>query len=620
LEKDPRLEAEGEVSIGRLALDQGELEHAAGHLANALSIDPGLPDALLALQELAGKAPDTHQLFPVDEARVFSGAMIAQAHLSRWADSPDDAVELLAATAAGLAKAGQPQPRWQAVRWLEEDDLPTRLDPDRFPAALVRLSLALPDPAPEQQRPPFAPFLRLAYGMVAAHADHPEVLFSASMLARRLGATADALAWSSRAEQLVPSLASATTLGFAHLHLDQIDQAIQAWQKAMARDPTNHELPVQLAWELAARGRLDDALTFVDRVLAVDPHDPRASAAAQAFRYHRDKDVQHLLLLAERARNSPADVDASQTLAGICRGIPWLGMVPEPSEAVINTLKRALAEWEPDSEIVSLTVSALEPPSAMLTLHRAFPRISPTIESTPAPDLRKPLREVTYQVWDYEGTVARPAVAPPSPSAGIITRLARCDWAHPLAAYEDAAGLADLSLDDLLGLLVQPPDPPDEEPWRTLRRTEPGQWLRSVQAWACLGIARHRDDEPWHGSTRRRVLTDLADGPEDWVTEAACNALVASAWADPTAPTDVAALIAERFLAAAEAQQTRAVTILDSLAWLVLACPAMPQEVAGLAKEIILGDLAQTAPEGPVPPDRRQRRRGRWLRRRRASS
>lgn len=111
------------------------------------------------------------------------------------------------------------------------------------------------------------------------------------------------------------------------------------------------------------------------------------------------------------------------------------------------------------------------------------------------------------------------------------------------------------------------------------------------------------------------MLTDLADGPEDWVTEAACNALVASAWADPTARADVAALVAERFLFAAEAQRTRAVTILDSLAWLVLACPAMPEEVAALARELLLGGRDRRRPW-----DRRPARRGRWLRRRRTSS
>ena len=54
--------------------------------------------------------------------------------------------------------------------------------------------------------------------------------------------------------------------------------------------------------------------------------------AAQAFRYHRDKDIQHLLVIADRVRESPGDLDASNTLA----------------------------ELEPDSEIASLTLSALE--------------------------------------------------------------------------------------------------------------------------------------------------------------------------------------------------------------------------------------------------------------------
>ncbi len=617
MEEDTRLEAEGELALARLAIDSGELEHAASHLANAFSINPGLPDALLALQQLAGGAADPRRLFPIEGDSAFSGAMIAQAHLLSWAESYDDAVELLASTAAGLARAGQPQLQWEGVRWLEDEQLPARLDPDRFTPVFVRLALALADPTPKGQRPPFTTFLRLARGMVAAHADHPQVLISASMLARRLGATAEALAWSSRAEELAPSFASALTLGFAHLHLDQLDEAIGAWRKAMARDPSNLELPVQLAWELAACDRLEDALVFVDRVLAVDPSHNAASMAAQAFRYHRDKDIQHLLVIADRVRESPGDLDASNALAGICRGIPWFGVVPEPTEAIINVLKRALAELEPDSEIASLTLSALEAPSAVLTLRGAFPRIDLTVESIPAPDMRTPLREITYRVWDYDGAVARPAVPPPSSHAAIIRALVRIDWVHPLAAHADAGSLVDLSLDDLLGCLVHPPDPPDDEPWRTLQRREPGQWLRSVQAWACLGIARHRDDQPWQGSVRRQVLSDLADGPEDWVTEAACNALVVTAWADPIARADVANLLAHRFLTAAEAQRERSVTIVDSLAWLALACPAMHPEVARLARRIALGDRAQSASASPGSSDRHRSGLGRRLWRKR---
>jgi hypothetical protein len=77
----------------------------------------------------------------------------------------------------------------------------------------------------------------------------------------------------------------------------------------------------------------------------------------------------------------------------------------------------------------------------------------------------------------------------------------------------------------------------------------------------------------------------------------------------------VAALVAERFLVAAEAQRMHAVTILDSLAWLVLACPAMPEKVAALARELLLGGRGRRRSWG-----RRPARGGRWLRRRRASS
>ena len=97
--------------------------------------------------------------------------------------------------------------------------------------------------------------------------------------------------------------------------------------------------------------------------------------------------------------------------------------------------------------------------------------------------------------------------------------------------------LADTRLDDLLGVLVHPPALPSEDPsgWP--------MWIRSLQVAACLGIAHHRTDEPWQSSTRRRVLSVLVYGPEDWVTEAAMLRWVATAWVDPTAREDVAGLV-----------------------------------------------------------------------------
>jgi hypothetical protein len=115
-------------------------------------------------------------------------------------------------------------------------------------------------------------------------------------------------------------------------------------------------------------------------------------------------------------------------------------------------------------------------------------------------------------------------------------------------------------------------------------------WVRLVQIWACLGLAHYEADSPWPDSIRRRALVDLAFGPEDWVSEAALFALVALAWTHPEDRGDIAGLVAGRFLAAVEAAGTRPVTILDSLAHLVLATPEAGDEVRSLAREVLAAE------------------------------
>jgi hypothetical protein len=94
-----------------------------------------------------------------------------------------------------------------------------------------------------------------------------------------------------------------------------------------------------------------------------------------------------------------------------------------------------------------------------------------------------------------------------------------------------------------------------------------------VQTIACVGIAHYRTDEPWEQSERRRLLLDLLNGPEDWVTEAAAMALVAVAWAFPETRDDVLECLLSRLSLFLEAAEKRAVTVLGSMCGLVLACP-----------------------------------------------
>jgi tetratricopeptide (TPR) repeat protein len=177
-----------------------------------------------------------------------------------------------------------------------------------------------------------------------------------------------------------------------------------------------------------------------------------------------------------------------------------------------------------------------------------------------------------------QGTV--PGAAEPSTDAvRRLRRVATLTWAHPPAAYDAAVQLILVSPDDLLGLLAHPPAD-----------------VAAAEIWACLGLLHHGIDEPWLGSVRRRRLLDLLDGGPDRVTEAALFALTVSAWIDPAARADVAAIVAGRLQDVASRPGAR------SVAELALATPDL---------DPVTRDLAKAMTRVPAIP--RQRGRSRLL-------
>lgn len=147
--------------------------------------------------------------------------------------------------------------------------------------------------------------------------------------------------------------------------------------------------------------------------------------------------------------------------------------------------------------------------------------------------------------------------------------------------------LSGLDPDELVSVLVHPPEPSDDHIGGLLRRHAPHMWIRAVQAWACLGILHHATAEPWPTSRRREILTDLLDGPEDWITEAAAFALVTMAWVDPDTRGDIQHAVVQRWLDLAKANQLRNVSILASMCQLVLLIPEVNADFSALARELI---------------------------------
>lgn len=580
-----RLEAEGEVATARIALAGGDLGHAARHLEDALARDPGLPEIHEALAEFAarvgGAEPALTYFAP--EQRPFVGTVAARGHLCAVAGRWDEAVGLLAKCAGH-----EPQRPWLDVAWLRRPDIAELVRPDTVARAAARVAPHLPDPVDEERRGPLLPLLDLVRASAARHPDHTMLLWCGSSLARRMGGCEEAVGWARRSYELEPSHPAAVMLGYALRSAGRPAQALEVWQREVARDPSDLDLYVDIAELLESLGRPAEGVAWAERALAADPAHPKAAPAVHALRHAVEPDLRHLVALADHLRAQPGDGYAADLLTRLSQGTPWLNWIPGGNEAVVRLLHQALGQSVPAEAGLTLTVSALEPPSALLALRAAYPNAVTEIQSVPEPDLRIAPRPVEVALWAYAGTTARPAVRPPSPEAAeAVRRLAWHGWPHLVAAYDDAVALSGLDPEDLLGVLVHPPAPREDDLGRALAAQAPDLWIRCVQVWACLGLAHLRTDEPWAVSRRRSLLVDVLNNAEDWVCEAAALAIVATAWTDPAVRKDAAGLVGRRLLDALEARRSRVVTLTWSLCHLALATPELIPQVAALATDVL---------------------------------
>ena len=592
---DPRLQAEGELSLARLALDEGDLPHAADHVGNALVCDPSLPEVYELLARVANHPDGGVELFALRQP-VYLGTVVARAHVLAASGDHAEALDLLIS-----AQCHAPDGSWADVPWVRDPDLPSRVSALDVANAMRRLFAVMSDPVATERRRPLLPYLELVRNAASHHAGDAGLLWTASIFLRRMGDLDKAVEFALRSERAEPSFHAAMALGYAYRNLKRWDDAERAWLRALRFDPGNLALHTDIGELLALAGRPDEGLAWVELALEQDPHNASAFPTACGMRFAVDGDIAHLVALADLLRETPGNAHADAVLTQHSQRRYWLGHIPVPSEAVINVLNQVLETGNPEAGSGELTVSAPEPPSALHAFGQVLPAFEVTVTDVPEPDARTPIRPVDRRIWRYEGTRVVPAVPPPSAGASrALQQAAAAGWRHLPAAYDEAVRLSGLALDDLLGALAHPPAPASGA------AADWPMWIKSVQAWACLAIAHHRSDQPWPESVRRSVLLDLAYGPEDWSTEAALLALVTTAWVSPETRADVAEHVGRRFMAAARASKTRAVTILEPMAYLVRATPGMHPDVRALADRVI-------APAS----DEQQPRKRRFFKRRR---
>jgi tetratricopeptide (TPR) repeat protein len=334
-----------DLALARAALDRGEMDQAARHLAGALPHAPTLPEIHELLSRLAADTDRALDLFPL-EPHAPAGRVAAHAHLLAAAGRPEDALPLLAA-----ASGHTPAVDWAGVPWVSDPVLGGRIDPDALARTLMRLCTAVGDPAPGAAATSLRPYLTVVRHTIDAHGEHAMLLGAGSALARRLGEARLAIDWATRGARSRPSKLGEIWLGYAFRSAGRIPEALAALRRAVMYDPDDLSVYADVAATLADLGRLEEALSWTERALERDPRFDCVVHTAHRLRFRADGDVAHLIALADFARDHPDDTHEHTDLDECCRDTAWLSGTP----ADLSRLPagRATVNAEPSGDAVA---------------------------------------------------------------------------------------------------------------------------------------------------------------------------------------------------------------------------------------------------------------------------
>ena len=247
--EDPVAQAHGELSLARVALAEGDLEHAADHLAGAIAWAPGLPEVHELLAALTARAGgEVADLFPLREP-AFIGTVVARAHVTAPAD-PLGALRMLA-----QATGFDPEQPWADVSWVRAVD-PAGLDPDELARLFVGVMSRLGDPAPAPVAKANEVYLDLARRSLRAHPDHALLHGAAAGLGRRFGDTAEAVRWGARGHRLHPDKLTSVWYAYALRADGRLDAALKVMRTAWRAAPQEMDLCADMAnWLADCRSR-----------------------------------------------------------------------------------------------------------------------------------------------------------------------------------------------------------------------------------------------------------------------------------------------------------------------------------------------------------------------------
>ena len=530
------------LAATRAELEADELAHAAHHAAVAVYLDPASEEARAELAGVIKRASDPLALWPEESAFPGHVAARAQAHAAQGELGP--AFLNLASLAVD-----EPDKRflsWAAEWFSSEKGALRRASPKQLTRAVdvlikphfgelwPRLSRA--------RRASLKAFRPVLTKLLKAHPASPGLQMGGAVYLYLVGKYKLAASVAQRAHKQVPLSISALWLGQIHHKLGDTQNAVRQLKHALELQPPKPEAYLALGDVHVETKRYKQAGAWYKKALQHESLWGRAEAGRLAARYGALGDDDALAALRAEAQTGNARARALLRVVGhpLPAPRPYVDALPLVSDPVLATLAR-LIESAPlalQGQGARLAIRTLPAPSAMLTLDLLGDALDMStlvsVRTIPDPDPREPIADVEVRLWSYDGTLATPALEPPTAetqaqvAALVVEPFDLQVWTERAAALTAALGAS--AREELLAVTVHPPELPDEHAalaWG---------WVLRVQLAAALGLAAL--DDGWAGSRRRQALHDLVLGTSDWTVAAGLVALGVVAQRDAAAAAE----------------------------------------------------------------------------------
>lgn len=174
------------------------------------------------------------------------------------------------------------------MAWVADPATAASVNPAAVTNLAVDLLEVLRDRDSDSVRAAMNPYLQLIRSTIAAHPDDANLLGAAAYFARRFDAM-EAAGYAARTNQLAPSHASAVAVGLIYSDLGRTGEALRAFERALSYKPADLEVHADICDLLMDADRLDEALTYAQRALAIDAAHICSQIATRAIQFRKTR-------------------------------------------------------------------------------------------------------------------------------------------------------------------------------------------------------------------------------------------------------------------------------------------------------------------------------------------